>query len=130
LLTLKVVRAQQKSYSHAGYPETDLNRVARWFILRPKIHFLSFMSIWANVWLYGVVCGPWVYFSRFWYVWAQKNLATLLPNDLHQRPCLFGHVRRNFCGFYFVDVRDTSGMCPSTRQRRALPSKDLFSSLS
>jgi hypothetical protein len=26
---------------------------------------------------FGVVCGPLIYFLPFWYVWANKNLATL-----------------------------------------------------
>jgi hypothetical protein len=35
------------------------------------------MAIWYNVWPFGVVCGPLIYFLPFWYIWANKNLATL-----------------------------------------------------
>jgi hypothetical protein len=47
-----------------------MSRVARWFILRPKIP-----NVWYNVWPFGIVCGI---FFPFWYVWSKKNLATLL----------------------------------------------------
>jgi hypothetical protein len=34
-------------------------------------------AIWYNVWQFGVVCGPLVFFP-FWYFLTKKNLATLV----------------------------------------------------
>jgi hypothetical protein len=66
-------------------------RVARWFILKPKIpiweffeglgmeilkkisygHLEYFMAIWYSLWSFGI-------FFPIWYVWSKKNLATLV----------------------------------------------------
>jgi hypothetical protein len=35
------------------------------------------MAIWYNLWPFGIVCGPLVYFFPISYVWTKKNLATL-----------------------------------------------------
>jgi hypothetical protein len=61
-------------------------RVARWFVFKPKIsiwvnlerkwnvtenvvifydHLAHFSIIWYNLWPFGIVCGHFVYFSRF-----------------------------------------------------------------
>jgi hypothetical protein len=52
------------------------------------------MVIWYNVWTFGVVCGPLVYFSRFVIFWTKKNLAALPTTNLRVqidggRFCLF-----------------------------------------
>jgi hypothetical protein len=72
------------------------NRVARWFGFKPKIPILEglgkenvvifydhseyFSVIWYNLWPFGIVCGHFVYFFPFWYVWTKKNLATLFSS--------------------------------------------------
>jgi hypothetical protein len=74
-------------------------RVARWFVLKPKIpiwanfgggvgmenvvifynHLEYFMAIWHNVWQIGIH-SLWSLgiFFQFWYVWTMKNLATMV----------------------------------------------------
>jgi hypothetical protein len=39
-----------------------------------------FITTWYSIWMFGIVCGPVVYFSPFWYVWTKKHLATLSPS--------------------------------------------------
>jgi hypothetical protein len=40
-------------------------------------HLEYITAIWYNLRPFGIVCGHLVYFLKFWYVWTQKNLATL-----------------------------------------------------
>jgi hypothetical protein len=75
------------------------SRVARWFILKPKItilvhfgapskgkcfyiydHLEYFMAIWHSWWSI-------VIFFPFWYVWTNKNLATLFQRIKIFRRC-------------------------------------------
>jgi hypothetical protein len=54
-----------------------------WRALEWKM-FLYFMTIWNNLRLFGIIYGLFVkfvviwYIFTFWYVWAKKNLATLV----------------------------------------------------
>jgi hypothetical protein len=74
-------------------PAALFSRVARWFILRPKIPIwralkwkmlVYFTARWYNVWPIGIIYGSWYslwscgILFPFWYVWMKENLATLL----------------------------------------------------
>jgi hypothetical protein len=36
------------------------------------------MAIWYSLWSFGI-------FFPFWYIWTEKNLATLIRNETKQR---------------------------------------------
>jgi hypothetical protein len=47
--------------------------------------FVIFYGHLVNCMAFGIVCGNLVYFFPFWYVWTEKNLATLGLRS-HQAP--------------------------------------------
>jgi hypothetical protein len=90
-----------------------LSRVARWFVLKPKIPIWinlggSFNGkSWYILWPVGLFYGHWKYFMAIWYsLWSfgiflhvlvfctKKNLATLMLRRVHlniDRICLYIH---------------------------------------
>jgi hypothetical protein len=68
-----------------------INRVARWFVFKPKIpiwlnfggscygnlgifydHLVYFTAIVNVLWPFGIFCGHLAYFSQFWYLIPRK----------------------------------------------------------
>jgi hypothetical protein len=68
---------------------TPRRRVARWFVLKPKIPIrVNFVGpcngrCWYILWLFGLSCGYFVYLLVIWYIFpvlvccTKENLATL-----------------------------------------------------
>jgi hypothetical protein len=99
-MTQKFGRTTKFVFRHRLPPDVALfSRVARWFILRPKIliwvylggslsgkcwYILRpFTAIWYNIWQFGVFCSPFVictYFNRF---------GIFVPRKIWQ-PCCLG----------------------------------------
>jgi hypothetical protein len=48
-----------------------------------------FTAISYDLWPFGIVCGHLVYFFPFWYVWTDKNLATLMQIRFFRRLSLW-----------------------------------------
>jgi hypothetical protein len=63
---------------------------------------VQFMTIWYNIWPFGIVCGHLVYtLFLFWYVWAKKNLATLMHSFRNARTVVRLKRKKRVLEFFF-----------------------------
>jgi hypothetical protein len=68
---------------------------------------VQFMTIWYNIWPFGIVCGHLVYtLFLFWYVWAKKNLATLMHSFRNARTVVRLKRKKRVLEFFFTTLAD------------------------